>query len=178
MSDPYHVPASEYGLVRVFTTDLEPQGDAAITAQNVQRLMGEGVDLDPSKVQVFPAKMIEDMGLTAYLSEGYGISESDLAGTAAALDSQTGLLVVVPSSAFMGREVSLDPNPIMRLVGTFREAGAAPPKRMEPTSSAEGVVPPGVARIDPRAVRETRRSWMIALGALIAAAALVLLLVF
>ena len=178
MSNPYHVPASEHGVVRVFTTDLEPEGEAAITAQNIERLMGNGVSLDPSKVQVFPAKVIEGMGLTAYLVEGYGIPENDLAGTAAALDALTGLIVLVPSSAFRQREITLDPNPLLRLVGTFREEPGAPPRRMEPTASAEGVVPPGERRIDPRAVREARRSWMIALSALIGAAALVLLLVF
>ena len=178
MSNPYQVSAGEFGVVRVFTTALEPEGDAAITPQNVERLTGSGVSLDPSKVQVFPAKMIEAIGLRAYLAEGYGIPEADMAGTAAALDAQSGLIVLVPSSAFKGAEVTLDPNPMLRLVGTFREERAAPPRRMQDTASAKGVVEDGETRIDPRADRAARRSWMSALSALSGAAALVHLLVF
>lgn len=178
MSDPLFVSAQEHGLVRVFTTDLEPEGDAAITARNVERLLGDGISLDPTKVQVFPAKMIESMGMTTYLKEGYGISDSELAGTAAALDAQTGLVAIVPTSAFKGKEVQLDPNPSLRLIGLFHEEKAAPPERMDRTASADGVVPPPRKPSAMQPVGRRNNSWAIVLGALIVAAGLVLLLVF
>ena len=37
--DPYQVTATEQGVVRLFTTDLEPEGDMAITAQNVNQII-------------------------------------------------------------------------------------------------------------------------------------------
>ncbi len=100
MSDPdtaYRIASSELGALRVFTTELDPEGAAAITASNVHKLLGQDIQLDPSKVEVFPAKVIQSMGLTAYLLDGYGISQADLKGKRAALDALTGLIVLIPS---------------------------------------------------------------------------------
>lgn len=177
MTDPFEVTASETGIVRVFTTDLELQGDAAITPNNVQKLLGEGIELDPSKVEVFPSKMIAPVGFTTYLSEGHGIPESDLAGTAAALDALSGLVIVISSEAFKGQAVTLDPAAGIRLVGAFREPGTPPPRTMSEVTAAKGVLSPGKASADDPFVHH-RRGWVLALAALLGAAALVLFAVF
>ncbi len=176
MTDPFEVKAMESGVVRIFSTDLEPQGNAAITAQNVQKLLGEGIDLDPSRVEVFPSKMIEPIGLAAYLSEGHGIPEGDLAGTAAALDALAGLIILIPSSAFKGQAVTLDPTPGIRFVGAFREPSMAAPKPMAGTASTEGVLSPKGSA--PDTFMRQGRGWALALCALLAAAGLVLYAVF
>ena len=85
MSDPLHVTAAERGIVRVFTTDLDPEGDAAITRKNVARLLGRDIVLDPEKVEVFPARVIEALALAQYLRDGYAIPDEALAGKAARL---------------------------------------------------------------------------------------------
>lgn len=176
MTDPYEVTAGEFGVVRVFTTDLEPQGNAAITAQNVQKLLGKDIEIDPAKVEVFPTQMIEPIGLTTYLNEGYGIPEDDLLGTAAALDAHAGLIILISSSAFRGKAVTLEPTPGVRFVGAFRESAMEPPRPMAETASARGHLSPKVVKPDPF-VRQGR-GWMLALAALLAAAALVLYAVF
>lgn len=178
MSDPHHISADERGVVRVFTTDLEPEGDAAITAKNVHKVLGEGITLDASKVEVFPSKVIEGLGLSAYLREGYGIPEADLAGKAAALDALSGLIILVPSFAFGGREQVLDPNPGLRFIGAFSEPRSAPPVQMAPSASADGPLSPKEASAPRAGTGQRKGSWIIALGALIIAAALVLFAVF
>ena len=178
MRDPYTVSAQESGVVRVFTTDLEPEGDAAITAQNIHKVLGDGITLDRAKVEVFPSKVIEGLGLSAYLREGYGIPEGDLAGKAAALDALAGLIILVPSSAFGGREQVLDPRPGVRFIGAFSEPRGAPVVQMAPSASAEGRLSPKGSRGSDRDLRQRKGSWIIALGALIIAAALVLFAVF
>lgn len=178
MSDPHHIPAGEHGVVRVFTTDLEPEGDAAITAKNVHKVLGEGITLDAARVEVFPSKVIEGLGLSAYLREGYGVPEADLAGKAAALDAMSGLIILIPSSAFGGREQVLDPNPGLRFIGAFAEPRPAPPVQMAASASATGHISPRGTFVTDAGLRQRKGSWIIALGALIIAAALVLFAVF
>ena len=178
MSDPMNVKAGEHGVVRVFTTDLEPEGDAAITAQNVQRLLGPDVSLDGRKVEVFPARMIEAMGLTGYLTEGYGVKSEALAGKAAALNALKGLIILIPSSAFDGQDRHDGPQPGAEIRGCLRRGKGSAPRSHVASRVCRGqcfaVRPfartpqhrPGPVVVD------------VALGALIAAAALVLYYVF
>lgn len=174
--DPYRVLASEIGTVRVFATDLDPEGASAITASNVHKLLGKDIVLDPDKVEVFPAKVIQALGLSAYLFEGYGIAEDDLSGKRSALDALTDLIILIPSSAFKGQAQVLDPNPALRFIGAFREPAKAPPAAMARAESTQGRLTPPKSR--PAHLRQRTGSWIIALGALIIAAALVLLAVF
>lgn len=176
MADPFEIKSTESGVVRVFSTDLEPEGNAAITPQNLHKVMGKNIELDPSKVEVFPSQMIEPIGLTTYLSEGYGIPEKDLAGTAAALDALTGLVILIPSSAFRGKAATLEPANGIRFVGAFREPASDAPRPMTETPSAKGSLSPKGKKPDPF-VRHGR-GWMVALAALLVAAALVLFAVF
>ena len=163
--DPNHVAATEFGKVRLFSTELDPEDAANITAHNVQKLLGNGVDLDTSKA-------IEAIGLRQYLTSGYGIADDDLKGKAAALDALKGLIILIPTSAFKGKEQTLDPNPALRFIGTFTEESATPPGLMTPHKSAEGDLTPG--RGHARPIPNAGRSWIGAIGALIIAAAIVL----
>ena len=178
IDNPYHVPASELGVVRVFTTELDPEGASAITAGNVHKLLGPDIDLDASKVEIFPAKVIQAMGLTAYLYEGYGIAEENLRGKRSALDALVGLIVLVPSSAFKGKVQALDPNPALRFIGAFSEPAKVPPAPMPKSASAQGQLRPVRTNNDAAHLRQRKGSWIIAFGALIIASALVLFAVF
>lgn len=175
--DPYTIKAAERGAVRVFTTELEPEGDAAITPQNVHKLLGDGVTLVSSKVEVFPSKVLAGLGLSNYLAEGYGIPAEDMAGKAAALDALKGLVILVPSSAFGGNEQVLEPSPALRFIGIFHEPESAHPKTMAQTDAAKGLTTPQ-SRAETPSQNNVRYSWLIAIGALIIAAALVLFAVF
>lgn len=168
MTDPMFVPANESGKLRLFTTDLKPEGAAAITAGNVEKLLG--VPLQARKVEVVPSRMVKDMGLSTYLIEGYGISAQSLEGRAAALDALSGLLIFLPSSAFGGGEATLTPNENLRFVGLFEEdaqkahdLSVSAPKTVE-------IEPGHMPHTPPQ--RSSIKSSFVALGALIIAAAL------
>ncbi len=174
--DPYKVSVTEKGVVRLFTTDLEPEGDMAITAQNVHKLLGQDIELNAAKVEVFSPKMIEPIGMSTYLNEGHGVPEADLEGTAAALDAMTGLVIVIPTSAFKGKAVTLEPMAGIQFVGAFHEPRAAHPVAMAEPEAAEGQLSPQGKPTDP--FMQYQRGWVLALSALLIAAALVLFAVF
>lgn len=175
-SDPFEVLSTERGVVRVFTTELDAEGNAAITPENVQRLLGDGLELDPSRVEVFPSSRIAPIGLSAYLHEGYGIPTADLGGKSAALDALKGLLILVASGAFKGQALSIEPEPGIRFVGAFSEPAMAPPVQMAESDAAKGQIEPG-GKPTPLDAR-SGSLWPFVLGALVIAAALVLFLLF
>lgn len=176
--DPYRVEENEHGLVRLFTTDMEPEVDAAITPQNVHKLLGDEVSLNAEKAEIFPSKVIAGLGLSRYLVDGYGVADAELAGKTAALDALTGLIVLIPSSAFVARPQVLNPNPALRFIGIYREERGKPGGQPRKPETAKGqIVHPSAPVHDP-APRARHHSWIIALGALIIAAALVLYLAF
>ncbi|MEM7752585.1 MAG: hypothetical protein AAF230_04170 [Pseudomonadota bacterium] len=176
MTDPFEVLSSERGVVRVFTTDVDAEGSSAITPENVHRLLGDDLDLDPSRIEVFPSTVLEAMGLSTYLMEGYGVPDSELKGQAASLDALKGLVVLVASAAFKGQVAILDPKPGLRFVGAFQEPGMAPPEPMAAPESIDGPLSPPDRDTSLNARRGSR--WPIALMALLIAAGLVLFLVF
>lgn len=166
--DPLHVLASERGVLRVFTGDLLEEGD--VTPETAHGLLGDGVVINSAKVEVFPPSAIQPVGMAAYLAEGHGIPEKDL--DQEALDALTGLVIVVPSSAFEGREVTLSLNEGVRLVGAYREPNAAPPRSMAEPGRIEPPLAPNVPQ------RQVSRGIWSVLGLLAIALALVLLIVF
>ena len=175
MTDPFTVKASERGVVRVFTTDVDAEGSAAITPENVHKLLGDELNLDASRVEVFPSTVLEAMGLSAYLQEGYGVPKEDLSGQAAALDAMKGLVILVASSAFQGKDATLDPKPGLRFVGAFAEPSAAPPTTMAVPEASEGTLSPQ-GQSAPLHTK-SGNTWPLALLALLVAAGLVLFLV-
>ena len=175
MTDPFDIPSSERGGVRVFTTDLEPEGNAAITPGNVHRLLGQNLELDASRIEVFPSKALDGMGLSTYLHEGYGVPMHDLKGTSAALDALTGLVILVASSAFQGKAAVLEPKTGVRFVGIFFEPRPDPPVKMTPPDAAEGQLSPKGEAPPPVTHKGSHRA--LVLLALLIAAALVLFLV-
>lgn len=175
-SDPLTVSQHEFGTVRVFTTALDAEDASNITAQNVHKLLGE-VTLKSEKVEVVPTRALEGLGLTGYLREGYGVARKDLAGRAAQLDSVTGLLVMIPASAFGGEAQIIDPHPSMRFLGLFHEDKATPPRPMSVPEAATGTLESPAKHRVPAAESKRQRSWFIALGSLLIAAALVLFVV-
>lgn len=174
MTDPFQVLSSERGAVRVFTSDLDAEGSSAVTPANVHRLLGADLDLDPSRIEVFPSTVLEAMGLSTYLQEGYGIPPEDLRGVAAALDSMKGLVILVASSAFKGKSAELEPNASLRFVGVFQEPATEPPTPMAAPKAATG--PFGdTKQQSPQATRRGS-AWPIAFLLILCAAALAVFL--
>ena len=172
--DPLQVSEHEFGRVRVLTAAFDPAEASAITASNVHKLLGD-VDLDAEKIEVIPSQALEGLGLTAYLAEGYGIAPEDLRDRAAQLDAVSGLLVFLPSSAFRRKAQTLDPNPALSLLGVFDEIAAEAPDQMPPPDAAKGMVAPLESQPSvPQAAKSA--SWIFAIGAILVAGGLAVLL--
>ncbi|WP_415921374.1 hypothetical protein [Tateyamaria sp. SN6-1] len=114
------IPAREQGAVRVFALSMtDPEAKALRdSADAVAEALGLGaVDMD--HVTVFPLSDLDGVGLTGFLHEGAGVPMDDLAPDRAKLDKLSGWAMVVYSSAFEGRAVTLQPASALTLIGTY-----------------------------------------------------------
>lgn len=167
------VAAHERGVLRVFSVDL-PQDEAAGFLRSFDERGPEvlaeqlGVPaLNPDYVEMFAAEDIADIGLPAYLVDGYGVSDAALAADADRLDALEGCVAVIVSSAFDGMAYDLTVRDPLQLVGTYREPPTVPPMDALSSESAEGVLETGV---EDAPVQRGLPGWMIGVvGALVAA---------
>lgn len=141
MSD-LEVPPHETGVVRLFAVELpeaEVAGfagkdwsgfDAADEAAEappwpLRDALGAEY-LDEDFVEVFPARDVAALGLSGYLTEGMGLPEEEIAPDRERIDAVEGHVLVVGSAAFGGFAQSLDPQPPLRHIGTYRETPVHP----------------------------------------------------
>ncbi|QYX57461.1 hypothetical protein K1T73_03415 [Roseovarius sp. SCSIO 43702] len=180
MSDRFHIPQNEHGLIRVFSIDLPPEEIPAFTERDgddwpLRAALGAGT-LDPEHVEVFPVSDLTGVGLSGYLNEGLGVAEADLAADRARLDGLTGHVLIVRSRAFEGREQHIMPQPPLRWIGTWREESA--PVQFEPLPSESAapsdVPPPDPARPERSDAAISGRVAMIALLVIFAMTALMI----
>lgn len=127
------VPGHETGVVRLFSVDLPPEEIARFTEAPrdgegdwpLRRALGAET-LDPEHIEVFPVGDVSALGLSAYLTEGLGMPESEVAAERGRIDAVRGHVLVVHSAALGGTAQRLDPKPPLGLIGTYRERPAAP----------------------------------------------------
>lgn len=119
------IPRMDDKLVRVFainatadetTGRLKTQSKAQLVSQLLGHPVTEGgfdlVALDD----------LEGVGFGNYLIEGWDIPAKNLTDTRAKLDALEGYALVVFSSAFAARDISLTIGPELTLIGTYAEA--------------------------------------------------------
>ncbi len=149
------IPANERHTLRVFALDMTPaevallrDTDAPLTPGQVlpplrpdaaARLLGVA-GADRSQIDLFHSDDIAAIGLAAYLIEGNAVAEVQIAADAGMLDAYQGYVLTIRSQAFGGQAVVLDPDPTLRLMGTYAET--VPTVRFDPlpTASAKGVL--------------------------------------
>ncbi len=161
MTAPIPIPANERHTLRVFTLET--------TAAEVDRLRdGRGnpiaallgvSSLDPDYAEVFDVKDLGDLGLAAYLIDGNGVAEAQIAADRARLDAIRGFVLIVHTAAFGGQAATLHPDARLTLIGTYAED--IPPVRFEPLpdAAAKGVLEPGMGK---KPMSEARISGMVA----------------
>ncbi|MEO0654936.1 MAG: hypothetical protein AAFY77_08710 [Pseudomonadota bacterium] len=165
MSQEIEIAAHEQGVLRLFAIDLPPQeaqGFLRAFDETGTGVLAEGLGLptlNPDYVEVFAGADIDDIGLSAYLVEGYSITDSALADDAARLDNMEGCFAVILSSAFDAHAQTLSVRPPLRLIATYRDAPAVPEMGALPSDSAEGVLPRGSAT---PSARRGLSGWVIA----------------
>ncbi|MEM9910261.1 MAG: hypothetical protein AAF922_05700 [Pseudomonadota bacterium] len=147
MSERFDIKAGERGVLRLFRIDL-PKQDISNFAEH-DEITGRwplkealGVeDMNEKFVDVFEISDLSEMGLTGYMTEGLGVSDSEVAPHRDRLDALEGHIVVVLSGAFKGLAVTLLPRPPLRWVGTFFEDRPAVKFETLPSDGAEPAKP-------------------------------------
>ena len=144
MSDTIRVPQAEHGVVRVFAIDL-PETEVAPFADPdgdrwpLKDALGAET-LEPDRVEVVRLGDLDEIGLTAYLEEGYGIPAEELTTDAPRLSGLKGHVAVLPSSAFRGKAQTLTVSHPLRYVGAYRERGTPISFEPLPAGSARGTL--------------------------------------
>ncbi|MDT0681305.1 hypothetical protein RM543_01310 [Roseicyclus sp. F158] len=123
MSGRVDVPAGETGVIRVFAVDAA--AGTPFSAQEAEAALG-GDTLDKGKLEVVNLEDLLGVGLTGYLIEGLGADPDEVAPDRQKLDNLSGQAVIVPSSAFEGRAVTLEPRAPLTEIGAYREIEATP----------------------------------------------------
>lgn len=130
-----------------------------------------GLDnIDPTRVELVDTADLGEVGLAAYLIEGDSAAEGQIAADRTRLDAVRGLVVTVPSAAFVARPVTLRPAPGMTLIGSYTED--VPPVRFDPLpdASARGSAKDAVGRSMATGAPERRRRTGLLIGVALLAA--------
>ncbi len=183
MDDWRHVTGNERGVLRVFAIDLPAAEVAAFTAEStaawpLRDALGV-TTLDHEFVEVFDLDTIRTYGFARYLSDANGMDDAEVTADAAMLDGLTGHVAIVSSNAFGGQAATLSPSAPLRLVATYRAERATTPTETLHAATAKresAVTDAPTAPKPPRS--EAATGGRIALYALLAAAALVLLMIW
>lgn len=121
-----NVPATEFGVVRVFSVDI-PQTEIerfvtpdATGSSPLEEALGAS-GLNRTYVEVFDLEDLEELGLARYLNEGLGVSVEEVAPYRVRLEATKGTVAVILSKAFGGQATTLTPKPPLRWLATFAE---------------------------------------------------------
>jgi hypothetical protein len=154
-----HIPAGEYGAIRLFRLDMRPE-QAAFLKEPEALAQVLGIDaIDMEQVDIFPIRDLEEIGLAGYLTEGMGVPEDQIGQDRERLAALEGHVMVIRSRAFGGREMRLTPADQIQLIATYGTPSAtwtAPPIETEsakPYSAPK--LPPRKARAEARRIGAT-----------------------
>jgi len=134
----------EHGVVRVFVADSQlameighlGTYDRLRRSLDVETLAGD-------HIQQLQTRILEEDGLQDFLAEGYGISADELAACKDALDAvqqDDVLLLIVRSSAFPDRPVTLRTDGEAKLIATLHEPNANVSFKPLPNPDPEAVL--------------------------------------
>ncbi len=149
----FEIQRSEHNLIRVFAVNRPAHNlRAALAEQDKTDLIAEllGQDVPKDGAELFPVADLAGIGLSGYLEQGYAVSPDQLEDAKARLDALEGYVLLLFSSAFKGRDVTLEPGANLTLIGTFGEeqpdmtptALQSEAAEMQPTSDLPPSTPP------------------------------------
>lgn len=132
MIDPLEVRPEEPRGVRLFALDVDQAGLDRLQAiqQTAEPGLARGylADLlgveaiDATRVEVFHVDDLSNFGLFNYLIKANGLPEETLEPDRALIEAQRGVVLILYSSAFRQKLVTLNPRPELQLVGAWDEA--------------------------------------------------------
>jgi len=140
MLDPLSVTANERETVRVFSIgpDVANAKSWVAVQSNVEAAIGSTLDM--AHCEHFAASDLADLGLSQFLIDGYGISQSDIGPDHARLDTAGPYILLLRARAFSGLAVTLTPKPPLVHLGTYGQIQPDPSAPMNPvvTEAVEG----------------------------------------
>lgn len=120
------ISAAESGTLRVIHIDLPSQAVERFTTQAgtgewpLQYALG-AKSLRASFVEVVAIRDLGEMALSAYLTEGYGLTSTEFKAARPQINALKGHVLLLPSQAFGGVEQTLTISSPLRWIGTFSE---------------------------------------------------------
>jgi len=167
------IPAHEQGTTRLFSMSMEASDARQVKADVTRQAVLLGIDsVDAAGVEVFQIVDLGDLGLAGYLRDGIDAQEADLARDRVKLAALDGWFMLVHSRAFEGKAMTLQPDPKLTLIGTYRQQGADT-AAIEIVSEAAQPYS-GTPRNPPVSAPDTRRAGSLVVAALIGVATLLL----
>ena len=162
------IPTGEHGTTRVFSLSM-PAAEARALKDDPERqktLLG-AQDIDPQGIEVFAVEDLGGIGLAGYLREGADVPEADLARDRARLAALDGWVMLVHSLALPDTGTTLDPDPSLTLIGTYRQADAET-SRVDLEAAAAQPYTGTANPASPAVVRSSSGSAVIAVVAVLA----------
>ncbi len=132
------IPAKERGRLHLFALNSKPE-DPPKNAPDLRPAAILGIDLNPAYAEIVEIKALEDMRLSAYLAEGYDVSEDALTEVRARLNALEGHVLIALSLAFYDAAQQIGPSPGYTYIASLPTAGADWSENRE--ISAQSAVP-------------------------------------
>lgn len=126
MTTTLKVGPNEVGLLRVFslaTAHMSKDDLRAIQGEDKATTLFSAPKLVEDGLEVFPVTELEDIGLTQYLLDGWGIEHKQADSFRNQLENIKDHVVILRSRAFGGNAQTLNLQPGLHLVTTFEEPG-------------------------------------------------------
>jgi len=134
----------ERGVVRVFLADNQLMMDIGQSGNYERLCQALGVtSLVGDHVQQLQTRILDDLSLQDFLADGYGIAPEELEAHKDAFDAVQGeevLLLILRSSAFEDRPVTLNTNGEAKLIATLHEPNANVSFKPLPNPDPEAVL--------------------------------------
>jgi len=136
-----HIPKGEHGQIRLFAVN-RPIDVMARNLREIEKtaLIDDllGVHAPAGTAELFPVSDLAGVGLSRYLTDGYAVTQAQIAHDRTRLEALDGYVLLLFSSAFDGRETTLTIGSDLTLIGTY---GEEQPDRAAPPLTAEAAQP-------------------------------------
>lgn len=177
MAQSVHIPEREHDVIRLFALNLS-EDEAQALNENPARIaaMLGLVAVDDQFLEVLKVSDVADIGLAAYLQEGYDIPSNVMAKDSAKLAQLSGHVLVLLSSAVPARPAALTLTQDLTLIGSY--AATEVDWSADPTERPESATPYSAPEAARKTPSDAAMSGRIATLALLVLALLVVVMVW
>ncbi len=136
MTKPLTFAGGHRDRVAVFAVNLpEPDAETA----DPETLLGVG-PVDATRVELFPLRDLQGVGLPAYLTDGLGLDEDAVKADKARLTALEGHVLILHAAAFAQLPVTVSQGPNLTLIGTYDPPRPSLPLTPLRSASAQGAI--------------------------------------